>query len=196
MAEQAGVHNANVIRIGTLSKERLGSAGGFVCGSRAACSRLANRALEVTCSRPLLPRRQEPRAHGSTLLRSRAANSAPRPGRAVARRAARQSWNTGRSASQIIPISSSRAWSRGGGMPQHFGNAGAGPGDPAAVGAAGRVAAAAKPDGGARGGDDWGVVGGAWMRWAPGVAGLLGKVLRSPVVGKSGVQPYAQVALA
>lgn len=101
----AGLDGGNAIRIGTLSKA-LGSGGGFVCGSQALIDYLANAArsyvfstaqpaatsaaavaaLDIVASEP--HRRRE--------LLTRAAD--------LRLRLAEQGWNTGRSASQIIPL--------------------------------------------------------------------------------------------
>lgn len=105
VAEHLGVHDRVPIRVGTLSKA-IGSAGGFVCGSRALVDWLVNRArpyifstappaaaaaaaqaaLEIIAAEP--QRRVE--------LQSRAAR--------LRETLARQGWNVGTSASQVIPV--------------------------------------------------------------------------------------------
>ena len=105
VAEALGVDYEGVIRVGTLSKA-LGAAGGFVAGSRSLIQWLANRArsyvfstaqpggiaaaaivaLDIVAAEP---------AVRITLLQTAAA---------LRRRLAQQGWNTGTSASQIIPI--------------------------------------------------------------------------------------------
>jgi 8-amino-7-oxononanoate synthase len=105
VAEAVGADESVMIRVGTLSKA-LGAAGGFVCGSRTAIEWLANRArtyvfstahpaaVAAAASEALAIVAQEPWRR-TTLLDSAAE---------LRQRLAEQGWNTGQSASQIIPI--------------------------------------------------------------------------------------------
>jgi 8-amino-7-oxononanoate synthase len=94
-----------VIRVGTLSKA-LGAAGGFVCGPRGVIEWLANRArtyvFSTAAPAPVLAAalaalmivRDEPH-RGRTLLRN---------ADMLRRHLQGQSWNTGNSAGQIVPV--------------------------------------------------------------------------------------------
>jgi 8-amino-7-oxononanoate synthase len=105
VAEQSGVEAVVPIRVGTLSKA-LGSAGGFVAGSRTLIDWLVNRARSYVFSTAHPPAvaaaalaaldivRDEP--HRRTMLLERAAMM-----RGALRR---QGWNIGDSAGQIIPV--------------------------------------------------------------------------------------------
>jgi 8-amino-7-oxononanoate synthase len=105
LCEERGLEHRVPIRVGTLSKA-LGSSGGFVAGSRALVEWLANRARPyvfstappaAVCAAAVAALAivvEEPRRR--TELRSRADNF-----RAAL---AEQGWNTGRSASQIVPV--------------------------------------------------------------------------------------------
>ncbi len=104
-AEACGVADETIIRIGTLSKA-LGSAGGFVCGSRALVQWLANRARSYVFS-TAQPAASSAAAMAALEIVQR------EPGRRAAllaaaaklrTRLAELGWNTGASASQIIPI--------------------------------------------------------------------------------------------
>jgi len=93
------------IRVGTLSKA-LGSGGGFVCGTQSLIDWLANRARTYVFSTAQPPAtsaaalaaldiaRREP--HRREMLLARAAD--------LRSRLSSQGWNTGNSASQIIPL--------------------------------------------------------------------------------------------
>lgn len=98
---KSGVH----VRIGTLSKA-LGVAGGFVCGSRPFIEWLANRARTYVFSTA-----QPAALSAAALVALDIVEAEPERGQTVLQRAAElrvrlqsQGWNTGRSASQIVPI--------------------------------------------------------------------------------------------
>ena len=105
LAEASGLAEHAAIRIGTLSKA-LGSAGGFVCGSRTLISWLANRARTYVFSTA------QPAAAAAAALAALDVVAAE-PARRVEllqtaadlrRRLADRGWNIGRSTSQIIPL--------------------------------------------------------------------------------------------
>jgi 8-amino-7-oxononanoate synthase len=105
VAEQAGLHDPGVIRIGTLSKA-LGAAGGFVCGSRALVQWLANRARSYVFSTA-----QPAAASAAACAALDIVVAEPERRTRLLARAEQlrgelreRGWNTGRSASQIIPI--------------------------------------------------------------------------------------------
>jgi len=96
-----GVH----VRVGTLSKA-LGSAGGFVCGSRSLVDWVANRARSYVFSTA-----QPAAMSAAALVALDIIEEEPQRGKTVLGRAAElrtrlqsQGWNTGHSASQIVPI--------------------------------------------------------------------------------------------
>jgi 8-amino-7-oxononanoate synthase len=105
LAEQLGVEDRVDVRIGTLSKA-LGAAGGFVCGSRRLSEWLVNRARTYVFSTALQPAtcaaacaalaivRDEPQRRRGLLERAAA----------LGERLRAQGWQTGASASQIIPL--------------------------------------------------------------------------------------------
>jgi 8-amino-7-oxononanoate synthase len=105
VAEHLGVENRVLVRIGTLSKA-LGCAGGFVAGSRQLIEWLLNRARPYVFSTAAPAAasaaaiaaidivEQEPQRRQSLLARAEA----------LRMELAAQRWNTGSSASQIIPI--------------------------------------------------------------------------------------------
>ncbi len=105
LCEELGVEDRVHIRVGTLSKA-LGSAGGFVCGSRSLTKWLANRA------RPFVFSTAHPAAACEAACEALAiVASHPRRGRELQHRARQfrdrlqqQGWPLGRSASQIIPV--------------------------------------------------------------------------------------------
>jgi 8-amino-7-oxononanoate synthase len=105
VAEACGVEGDAIIRIGTLSKA-LGSAGGFVCGSRPLVQWLANRARSYVFSTA------HPAASSAAAIRAlEIVEREPERRAMVLATAARLrvwlaelGWNTGASASQIIPI--------------------------------------------------------------------------------------------
>ncbi|MEZ6119894.1 MAG: 8-amino-7-oxononanoate synthase [Pirellulaceae bacterium] len=105
LCEVHGIHSSNMIRIGTLSKA-FGSCGGFASGSLALVEWLYNRARSyvfstampaVTCVASLAaleivqgePQRRQRLVENATYLRERLQSDG---------------WNTGHSASQIVPI--------------------------------------------------------------------------------------------
>ncbi len=96
-----GVH----VRVGTLSKA-LGSAGGFVCGSRQLVDWLANRARSYVFSTA-----QPAAMSAAALVALELVEEQPQRGKTVLGRAAKlreqlqsQGWNMGHSASQIVPV--------------------------------------------------------------------------------------------
>jgi 8-amino-7-oxononanoate synthase len=105
VAEALGVEYEGVIRVGTLSKA-LGAAGGFVAGSGSLVEWLANRARSYVFSTA------QPASIAAAALaaldivaeeperRTKLLQTAE----SLRRRLQQQGWNTGRSASQIIPI--------------------------------------------------------------------------------------------
>jgi len=104
-AKHPALHHQVQVRVGTLSKG-LGSAGGFVCGSQSLVDLLANRARSYIFStaHPVASS-----AAASAALNIVAADPTPR--RHLLRRADQlrqqlhhQGWETGQSASQIIPL--------------------------------------------------------------------------------------------
>jgi 8-amino-7-oxononanoate synthase len=105
VAEHLGVEDRVHVRIGTLSKA-LGSIGGFVAGSRPLIDWLVNRARPYVFSTAL------PAAVAAAALAAMViVRDEPERRVALYQRAARlrdalsqQGWNTGRSASQIIPV--------------------------------------------------------------------------------------------
>ncbi len=105
VSEQLGVDERVGVRVGTLSKA-LGSAGGFVCGSRSLIDWLANRARSYVFSTA------HPAAVAAAGLAALdVAESEPERRTVLLDRAAAlrdqlrgQGWNVGASASQIIPI--------------------------------------------------------------------------------------------
>lgn len=105
VAEAAGVEYEGMIRVGTLSKA-LGAAGGFVAGSAELIEYLANRARSYVFSTA------QPAPIAAAAIAALDIVAAE-PGVRVAlldraaelrRRLAAQGWNTGASASQIVPI--------------------------------------------------------------------------------------------
>ena len=105
VAEHLGAEDDHAIRIGTLSKA-LGSAGGFVCGSRALVQWLANRARTYVFSTA-----QPAAASAAALVALEIVAAEPQrrrdllaTARRVRQRLAAQGWSTGASASQIIPV--------------------------------------------------------------------------------------------
>jgi 8-amino-7-oxononanoate synthase len=104
-AEHLGVDDASIIRVGTLSKA-LGSAGGFVCGSRSLVQWLANRARTYVFSTA-----QPAAASAAALVALGIVERQPERRVALLAAAASlreelraQGWSTGASESQIIPI--------------------------------------------------------------------------------------------
>jgi 8-amino-7-oxononanoate synthase len=105
VAEALGVESEDVIRVGTLSKA-LGAAGGFVCGTRALVTWIANRA------RPYVFSTAQPAAISAAAIAALdIVATEPRRRTGLLQAAARlrkqlteRGWNTGASASQIIPI--------------------------------------------------------------------------------------------
>jgi 8-amino-7-oxononanoate synthase len=105
VAEHLGVEDRIDVRVGTLSKA-LGSAGGFVAGSRRLVEWLVNRA------RPYLFSTAHPAAECAAavaaldIVRDEPHRRAELLASAARLRATLQSqgWNTGRSASQIVPV--------------------------------------------------------------------------------------------
>jgi 8-amino-7-oxononanoate synthase len=105
VAEHLGVEDRIPVRVGTLSKA-LGSIGGFVAGSRALVEWLVNR------SRPYVFSTATPAATAAAaiaaldVVRNEPLHRTDLLARGESLRAelARQGWNTGASASQIIPI--------------------------------------------------------------------------------------------
>ncbi|MGA2621531.1 MAG: 8-amino-7-oxononanoate synthase [Thermoguttaceae bacterium] len=105
VAELLGVEDRGLIRVGTLSKA-LGSAGGFVAGSRVLVEWLIQRA------RPYIYSTAGPAGAAAAVLAALEIVAAePQRRRELAARAdglrqalAGQGWNLGRSASQIIPV--------------------------------------------------------------------------------------------
>lgn len=104
-ADHPDLHHQVHVRVGTLSKA-LGTAGGFVCGSQSLIDWLANRARSYVFStaHPVAAS-----AAASVALEIVAADPAPR--RNLLHRAdelrdqlKQQGWDTGQSASQIIPL--------------------------------------------------------------------------------------------
>ena len=105
MAEHLGVEDRVDVRVGTLSKA-LGSAGGFVAGSRSLIEWLINRARPYVFSTASPPAsaaaalaaldivRHEPHRRQEVLARAEQLRN----------RLAEQGWNVGHSASQIIPV--------------------------------------------------------------------------------------------
>lgn len=103
--EAAGIEDQVHVRIGTLSKA-LGSAGGFVAGRRELIEWLVNRARSYvfsTAPPALVAAAARAALH---ILRHEAQRGAELLSRAEVLRAElnRQGWDTGRSASQIIPL--------------------------------------------------------------------------------------------
>jgi 8-amino-7-oxononanoate synthase len=104
-AEALGAESPTTIRVGTLSKA-LGAAGGFVCGTRPLVEWLANRARSYVFSTA------QPAAVAAAALAALDVVAAePERRRRLLEAAARlraelsaHGWNTGTSASQIIPI--------------------------------------------------------------------------------------------
>jgi 8-amino-7-oxononanoate synthase len=105
VAEHLGVEERIPVRVGTLSKA-LGGVGGFVAGSRTLVEWLVNR------SRPYVYSTASPAAAAAAALAALdVVEHQPQRRTALLQRAselrarlAEQGWNTGRSASQIIPI--------------------------------------------------------------------------------------------
>ncbi len=105
LAEWAGVEDRVSVRVGTLSKA-LGSAGGFVAGSRSLIDWLVNRARPYVYSTAMPPPIAAAACAAIDVVR---AESEPRRllldrAAALRHRLAGQGWNVGRSASQIIPV--------------------------------------------------------------------------------------------
>jgi 8-amino-7-oxononanoate synthase len=105
VAEQLGVDDPTIIRIGTLSKA-LGSAGGFACGSRELIQWLANRARSYVFSTA-----QPAAASAAACVALDIVAADPERRLRLLQMAERlrsllrdRGWNTGESASQIIPI--------------------------------------------------------------------------------------------
>jgi len=105
VVEYLGVDDRIDVRIGTLSKA-LGSAGGFVAGSRPLIDWLVNRARPYIYSTAPPPGTAAAAVAALDIVRGE-----PHRGRELLARAARlrnelakQGWNTGKSASQIIPL--------------------------------------------------------------------------------------------
>jgi len=101
----AGLHDGVHVRIGTLSKA-LGTGGGFVCGSQALIDYLANAARSYVFSTA-----QPAATSAAALAALNIVENEPHRRRELLSRAADlrsrlrdQGWNTGRSASQIIPL--------------------------------------------------------------------------------------------
>lgn len=101
----AGLDGGSAIRIGTLSKA-LGTGGGFVCGSQALIDYLANAARSYVFSTA-----QPAATSAAALAALDLVASEPHRRRELLARAAdlrlrlrEQGWNTGHSASQIIPL--------------------------------------------------------------------------------------------
>jgi 8-amino-7-oxononanoate synthase len=101
----ANAHFRSHIRIGTLSKA-LGSGGGFVCGTQALINWLANRARTYVFSTA-----QPPAASAAAIAALDISQSEPHRREQLLARSAElraklntQGWNTGQSASQIIPL--------------------------------------------------------------------------------------------
>jgi len=99
------LHDRVHIRVGTLSKS-LGSGGGFVCGRRSLIDWLANRARTYVFSTA-----QPAAAHAAAIAALDAVHEEPHRRQQLLSAAAdlrlqlgKQGWNTGQSASQIIPI--------------------------------------------------------------------------------------------
>lgn len=97
--------NHNHIRIGTLSKA-LGTGGGFVCGTKSLIDWLANRARTYVFSTA-----QPPATSAAAIAALEIVQQEPHRRRELLARAAdlrtrlkEQGWNTGASASQIIPL--------------------------------------------------------------------------------------------
>jgi 8-amino-7-oxononanoate synthase len=105
VAEHVGVENRTSVRVGTLSKA-LGGIGGFVAGSRTLVDWLVNRA------RPFIYSTAPPAAMAAAALAAiEIVEQEPERRTTLLHRAtdlrarlAEQGWDTGRSASQIIPI--------------------------------------------------------------------------------------------
>jgi len=104
-ADHPQLHDQVHVRVGTLSKA-LGSAGGFVCGSQALIEWLANRARTYVFSTA-----QPAAASAAALVALQIVAAEPGPRRNLLRRSAQlrqqlqhQGWDTGQSASQIIPL--------------------------------------------------------------------------------------------
>nr|NIP85819.1 8-amino-7-oxononanoate synthase [Planctomycetales bacterium] len=105
VAEQQGVEDRIDVKVGTLSKA-LGSAGGFVCGSRALIDWLLNRARPYVYSTA-----QPPAAAAAATAALKIVAAEPQRAELLLQRAADlrarltdQGWQLGQSASQIIPI--------------------------------------------------------------------------------------------
>ncbi|RIK83224.1 MAG: 8-amino-7-oxononanoate synthase [Planctomycetota bacterium] len=105
VAEALGVEGAGVVRVGTMSKA-LGSAGGFVCGPRPLVEWLVNRARSYVFS-TAHPASASAAAMAALeiivaepMRRVRLLETAGR----VRDRLRAQGWNTGASASQIVPV--------------------------------------------------------------------------------------------
>jgi 8-amino-7-oxononanoate synthase len=105
VVEHFDLHDRVHIRVGTLSKA-LGSGGGFVCGRQSLIDWLANRARTYVFSTA-----QPAAAHAAAIAALDAMHDEPHRRQQLMSAAANlrlqlseQGWNTGQSASQIIPI--------------------------------------------------------------------------------------------
>jgi 8-amino-7-oxononanoate synthase len=105
VAEMLGLEHRVDVRVGTLSKA-LGSAGGFVCGSRSLVDWLANRARSYVFSTA-----SPPAICSSTLAALAIVRDEPLRRSELVERAAdlrerlqADGWNIGASASQIVPV--------------------------------------------------------------------------------------------
>ncbi len=105
VAEHLGVEDGVHVRIGTLSKA-LGGVGGFVAGSRALIEWLVNRARPYVFSTAPPAATAAAATAALEIVRGEPDRRRTLLARAESLRAdlARQGWNTGTSASQIIPI--------------------------------------------------------------------------------------------
>jgi 8-amino-7-oxononanoate synthase len=105
VAESLAVDSSAMIRIGTLSKA-LGAAGGFVAGSRSLIRWLANRARSYVFSTA-----QPAAVSAAAIAALRIVDEEPQPrttllqtAQQLRQRLHADSWDTGRSASQIVPL--------------------------------------------------------------------------------------------
>ncbi len=105
VAEQLGIEHRIDVRIGTLSKA-LGSAGGFVAGSRPLIDWLVNRARPYVFSTAAPAATAAAALAALDVVRDEPQRRRGLLGRAetLRRELAQQGWNVGRSASQIIPL--------------------------------------------------------------------------------------------